>query len=318
MKATTSYLGIDTGKNHLHLGSTQRCLAVFDNTPAGHRQLLKRIVKLAPICIAIEASGGYERMVVEALQDAELPVAVVAPSCVRHFAKSAKVLAKTDAIDAAVIARYAQAHRPEPTPKTPESTRKLRALRDRREQIVEDRVREENRLEACADRQIARQLRASIKRLNAQEKKLDESIQQHIQADDHLRAKAKTLTAVKGVGPQTAATVLAHLPELGRLNRQQAAALIGVAPHARESGTWKGKRHVFGGRSAVRKALYLAARSASQHCPVMSVFYKRLRNAGKAYKVAIIAVARKILIHLNTLIRQLDQSNAAPEGTDAT
>lgn len=318
MKATTSYLGIDTGKQHLHLGTPQRCLAVFDNTPAGHRKLVKRIATLKPACIAIEASGGYERMAVEALQDADLPVAVVAPGCVRHFAMSAKVLAKTDAIDAAVIARYAQAHQPEPSPKTPESTRQLRALRDRREQIVEDRVRETNRLEACADGQIARQIKASIKRLKAQEKKLDQSIRQHIKADEHLRSKAKTLTAVKGVGPQTAATVLAHLPELGRLNRQQAAALVGVAPHARESGTWKGKRHIHGGRAAVRKALYLAARTAACHCPVMSVFYKRLRQAGKAYNVAIIAVARKILIHLNSLIRQTDPPNTAPEGTNAT
>lgn len=318
MKATTSYLGVDTGKKYLHLGTPERCLAVFDNTPAGHRKLLQRITTLEPACIAIEASGGYERMLVEALQDAGQPVAVVGPGCVRHFAKSAKVLAKTDAIDAAVIARYAQAHRPGPSPKTPEPTRKLRALRDRREQVVEDRVREENRLEACADRQITRQLRASIRRLQAQEKRLDESIRQHIQADEQLRHKAEALTAVKGVGAQTAATVLAHLPELGRLNRQQAAALIGVAPHARESGAWKGKRHIFGGRAAVRKALYLAARSAACHCPVMSVFYKRLRDTGKAYKVAIIAVARKILIHLNSLIRQLESNRTAPGRTHTT
>lgn len=318
MKATASYLGLDTGKKHLHLGSTQRCLDVFDNTPAGHRQLIKRLQTLDPLLIAIEASGGYERAVVEALQDADLPVAIVAPGCVRHFAQSAKVLAKTDALDATVIARFAQAHQPEPTAKTPESTRKLRALRDRRQQVVEDRVREENRLEACADPEVIQQLKASIKRLRKEQDKLDHLIDQHIQADEKLAVKAAAMTAVKGVGPQTANTLLACLPELGTLNRQQAAALVGVAPHPRESGAWRGKRRVFGGRAAVRRALYLAAKSAARFCPVMSIFYQRLRAAGKPYNVALIAVARKMLVHLNTLIRKLNQATNPPEGIPTT
>ena len=321
MKATPSYLGLDTGKKHLHLGSTQRCLKVFDNTPAGHRRLIQRLATLKPTCIAIEASGGYERAVVEALQDADLPVAVVAPGCVRHFAKSAKVLAKTDAIDATLIARYAEAHKPQPTPRLSESARKLRALRDRRQQVVEDRppgVREENRLEACADRQIVRQLKASIKRLREQQEKLDEMIRKHIHADEKLHAKAAAMTAVKGVGEQTANTLLACLPELGTLNRQQAAALVGVAPHAQESGSWKGKRRVYGGRAQVRRALYLAAKSAARFCPVMSVFYQRLRAAGKPYNVALIAVARKMLVYLNTLIRTLNHPTTTPAATVAT
>jgi transposase len=314
MKANPSYLGIDTGKKHLHLGTPDTCIAVFDNNPKGRQQLIQRLQTLTPQLIAIEASGGYERSVVHAMQDAQLPVAVVAPGCVRHFAQSAKVLAKTDAIDARVIAQYARAHRPKPTDKTPESARKLRALRDRREQLVQDRVREDNRLEACADPTIAKQLRASIKRLNREADKIDHRIAEHIRRDQQLNAKAQAITQVKGVGEQTAATLLACLPELGTLNRQQAAALVGVAPHPRESGNHKGKRRIFGGRAAVRKALYMAAKSAARFCPVISVFYQRLREAGKPYNVALIACARKILIHLNTIIRNLQRDNTAPEG----
>jgi len=314
MKANTSYLGIDTGKKHLHLGNTGKCIAVFDNNPKGHQQLIQHLQALTPDLIAIEASGGYERRIVQAMQDAQLPVAVVAPGCVRHFAKSAKVLAKTDAIDARIIAQYARAHRPKPTAQTPDSTRKLRALRDRREQLVQDRVREENRLEACPDRTIAKQLHASIKRLNRQVDKIDQQIAGHIRRDEPLSAKANAMTQVKGVGEQTAATLLACLPELGTLNRQQAAALVGVAPHPRQSGKCNGKRRIYGGRAAVRKALYMAAKSAARFCPVVSVFYQRLRAAGKPYNVALIACARKILIHLNTLIRNLQPDNNAPEG----
>ncbi len=321
MKARTSYLGIDTGKKDLHLGSTDRCLQRLDNTAAGHRALVKRLAAMQPKCIAIEASGGYERPVVEALQDADLPVAVVQPGCVRHFAKSAKVLAKTDTIDAVVIARFAQAHQPQPTAPTPESVRKIRALRDRREQIVQDRVREQNRLETCADSQIAKDIRRSIRRLEAQEKKLDQQIAQHIKDDEQMNAKAKAMTAVTGVAQKTASTLLAHMPELGTMGRQPITALAGLAPHPQESGRWKGKRRIHGGRAAVRKALYMAAQSAAQHCPVLSPFYKRLRAAGKPYKVAIIACARKILIQLNTIMKNFnapETQKVAPEGVGRT
>lgn len=321
MKAHTSYLGIDTGKKDLHLGSTNKFLHKFDNTTAGHHAMVKHLKTLRPACIAIEASGGYERSVVEALQDAGLPIAVVQPGCVRHFAKSAKVLAKTDVIDSVVIARYAQAHRPEPTAKIPQAVRHIRALRDRREQIVQDRVREQNRMETRADRDTLRHLRQSIRRLKKQQDKLDQLIEQHIQHDGQLASKAHAMTAVTGVGDKTASTLLAHLPELGSLNRQQIAALAGLAPHPRESGNWKGRRSIYGGRSAVRKALYMAAKSAARFCPVISLFYQRLREAGKPYNVALIACARKILIHLNTLLAKLNPQTtpkSAPEGAGIT
>lgn len=308
MKANTSYLGIDTGKNELFLGTPDRFIAKFDNTPAGHRQLIERIRQHQPnpdrLLIAIEASGGYERPVTDALQDAGLAVAVVAPNCVRHFAKSAKVLAKTDAIDAGVIARFVQAHRPRPTPKTPESTRKIRALADRRQQIIQDRVREQNRMETCADPDVIEHLQDNIDRLVEQERDFDARIKALIKSEPQLRAKAKVLKPVVGVGDQTVTNLLAHLPELGTLNRQQAAALVGLAPHARDSGTYKGKRRIFGGRAQVRKTLYMAGWTAAQHCPILKAFYQRLREQGKAHDAAVIAAARKLIVHLNTKMKQ--------------
>lgn len=309
-----AYLGIDVGKNDLHLGATHKFLRQFNNTAAGHRTLIDKVKPMKPKLIAIEASGGYERDLVDALHDADLPVAVVQPACVRHFAKSGKVLAKTDAIDAQVIARFAEAQQPRLTEPTPQSVRKLRALRDRRQQIVEDRVREQNRLETCADRAIAKHLRASIRRLEAQEKKFDQQIAAHIKSDPQLNEKADTMTSLKGVGEQTVATLLAHMPELGQLDRQQIAALAGLAPHPRESGKWKGKRRIFAGRAAVRKVLYMAAKSAARFCPVISVFYQRLRDQGKKYNVAIIACARKILVRLNTLLKQQHTTNNIAPG----
>ena len=209
MKANTAYLGIDTGKNELHLGNTQKFIAPFNNTQ-GHQQLIQQIKKHNPTIIAIEASGGYERPITQALQDAKLPIAVVAPGCVRYFAKSAKVLAKTDAIDSVIIARYAKAHQPRLTPKTPESTAKLRALTDRRNPIIDDRVREQNRLETCPDQAMRKHLQQSIRRLQAQEKKFNQHIEQHVQRDEELNAKTDTLTQVVGIGKITAITLLAH------------------------------------------------------------------------------------------------------------
>ena len=311
MKANTSYLGIDTGKHELFLGSPDKFIAKFDNTPGpsgGHRKLIERIRKYQPhhdhTLIAIEATGGYERPIVEALQDAGLPVAIVAPNCVRHYAKSAKVLAKTDKLDSVMIARYAQAHDPRPTPKTPESARKIRALADRRQQIVQDRVREQNRMETCSDPDMIEHLQESIQRLILQEKDLDKRIKAAIQNDEQLQAKAKVLRPVIGVGDQTITSLLANVPELGTLSREQAAALIGLAPHPQDSSTKNGKRRIFGGRAQVRKTLYMAAKTAAQHCPVLKAFYQRLKQQGKPHNVALIAVARKLIVHLNTKMKQ--------------
>lgn len=315
----SSYLGIDVCKKSLDLASTQTYLGQFDNTAAGHRRLIGQLRQLAPTCVAIEASGGYERALVNALLDADLPVAVVQPGCVRHFAKSLKLYAKTDPIDAQLIARFAQATEPRLTGTPDSDVVRLRALRDRRDQIVEDRVREQNRLETCEDQAIARTIGQNIKRLQKIEEQLDQQIADCIVANEQLKQRDQVLQACKGVGPHLSATLLAHLPELGTVNRQQIAALAGLAPYACESGRWKGKRCIYGGRAAVRSALYMATLSAARFDPVLKSFYQKLLKAGKQNKVARIAVARKLLVKLNTRIANLlNDTQNTPAGTTTT
>lgn len=314
MKAQTSYLGIDVSKSKLHLATPEKFLGEFANTNAGLPTLVKRIQELQPQLVALEATGGYERALCEALQNAGVPVALSQAGCVRNFAKSLKVLAKTDAIDAQVIARYAEAVKPRPTPPTAANTRKIRALRDRRRQIVEDRVREQGRLESCADAVMAKHIQKQLKHLAKLEAALDQQIKTLVEEDAQFQQVMKVLTESKGVGNQTVITLLAYLPELGNLSRGKIAAIAGLAPHPQDSGNWSGKRRIYGGRPEVRTAMYMAALSASHRCPVISQFYQRLRAEGKAGKVALIACARKMLIHLNTkmkkLIEQIEEKSA--------
>lgn len=304
MKAQTSYLGIDVSKSKLHLATDTQFVAEFDNSPAGRQALVLQLAANPLTLVALEASGGYERPVCQTLHAAGLAVAVVQPGCVRHFAKSLKVLAKTDQIDAQMIARFAAATQPRATSPEAENTRKMRALSERRQQIVEDRVREVNRLETCVDQAMAQHIQDQLEHLQTLEADLDQQIQTLLEEDPEFRQTMTTLMTPKGVGVKTAAALLAHLPELGTLSRGEAAAIAGLAPHPQESGNWRGKRRIYGGRAAVRKALYMAAKTAARWCPVIRVFYQRLRAQGKAYNVALIACARKMLIHLNTLVKQ--------------
>lgn len=303
MKTQPTYYGIDVSKTTLHLANPEKFLNELPNTLAGHRKLAGYLKQSGDVMVVVEASGGYERRLCEFLQDQEIGIHVAQPGCVRHFARSLKVLAKTDRIDARVIARFGLATRPGPTRKTPENARKLRELCDRREQIVEDRVRESNRLEMVTDPWIAKQIRSNTRRLQKQEKQIEDQIQELRQQDQDLKRKARAMMQLKGVGDKTANILLAHLPELGSLTRQQIAAMAGLAPYSRESGKWKGKRSIHGGRPAVRKAMFLAARVATRWCPVIGPYYNSLRANGKPYKVAIIACARKILSRINTLLK---------------
>lgn len=334
----TSYLGIDVSKKSLDLASTDAYLGVFPNTPDGRRELIRRLRRHvtspgnaspgnAPsggaspggVLVAVEATGGYERAVVATLRQAGVAAAVVQPGCVRHFAKSLKLHAKNDRIDAGLIARFARATQPRPAEEPDPHAARLRALRDRRDQVVEDRVREQNRLEACTDAGVAAGIRRSIRRLQTQEDRLDGQIGACIQESPTLRERAQRLQRVKGVGLQVAATLLAHLPELGRVNRQQIAALAGLAPYDCQSGQWRGQRRIYGGRAGVRKALYMAAISAARFDPSLRVFYRRLLDAGKLKKVALIAVARKLLVRLNSEMATLERpTQPAPAGTAVT
>lgn len=296
--------GVDVSKRHLDLafaGDPHRATQRFDNDPAGRLALAQACEGRGLACVAVEATGGYERALAAALHEAQLPVALVQPGLVRHHAKAKRILAKTDAIDAAVIADYAQHHRPRLASVPDEKYLQIKAFSDRRDQLIQDRVREENRLEACGCDLIIKQLRESIDRLNRQINEIEQRVKALIKDDARLAGQSKKLKQVKGVG-EVCATVLAiHLPELGRANRQEIAALAGLAPYNHDSGNRRGKRKLYAGRARVRTALYMATLSAARYNPMIRATYQRLLAAGKPKKVALCACARKLLIKLNSL-----------------
>lgn len=299
------YLGIDVSKAILDLASTTRNLGQFDNSSKGRRRLIKALAGFDVEGVCIESTGCYSKAIATELSTAGYQVYLVQPGRVRSFAKSQGVLAKTDAIDGRMIARYAQASTNLRTYQIPpECEQKLRDLTDRRDQLTHDRTREKNRLEACQCSFICGDIRRSIKRLDKAIAKLDELILEVINNDEGLKAKAAVLMEQAGIGLQTAAILLAHLPELGLLNRQEIAALSGLAPYNADSGAKRGKRFIYGGRARVRCALHMASLSAARFCPVLSTFYRKLVSKGKLKMVAATAVARKLIIRLNTLMAE--------------
>jgi len=305
MTTSTIYIGIDVAKATLDVGSSERLLLrKVPNTDAGHRQVIEHLKGLSVGMIVIESTGIYGKHVGQALILAGLPVAVVQPGRARHFAKSLNIRAKTDAIDAVMLARFGEATKPRFYALPPANLERLRALCNRRDQVIEDRVREQNRLEACQDKDIAKELAKSITRLEKAEGELDKKIATAIDDDPVLKAKSDLMRQVPGVGVQTAAILLAHLPELGAVNRQQVSALAGVAPYDNASGTHDGGRHIYGGRERVRQALYMATLAACRFDTQIAEFYRRLKKNGKIDKVARIACARKLLIRLNTILAQ--------------
>ena len=305
----TLYLGIDVSKKRLDLGEDAAYLGGFDNTPAGHRKLLRKVQVLQSqrrleVVLVVEASGGYEQAFLDSCVDQGQACCRVQPGRVREFAKAMGMLAKSDPIDARIIARFAAAGRPRLYEPPPEHQRRLRALYDRRQQVIERRVREQNHLESCTDKLICKDIRREIARAQKQEDRLTEEISRHIAADKAAAAKSAALQKVRGVGPGLVATLLAYLPELGTLNRGRIAALVGVAPYDKDSGTYSGKRSVKGGRSQVRRALFMAALSAARYNEECAKLYQRLRARGKPALVALVAVARKLLVHLNAVNRR--------------
>lgn len=306
-------LGIDVSKQHLDWASESRNYKRYDNSPAGIRALVERITALQPFRITVESTGIYSLAICEACAEAGLPIFLAHPGRVRKYADSQGFLAKSDAIDARVIAEFGRTSkkiRPFIGPSAEQ--KRLRAMVTRRDQLTEDRVREEGRLEACCDSVVAQELRRSIKRLNKNIAVWEQRIDAAIKENDALAAKQAALQSVTGVAAVTSSVLLVHVPELGQLNRQELAAIAGVAPYNRDSGNHQGKRAIYGGRERVRKALFMAARTAVQpknKSPLCEV-YKRLIAKGKPFKVAIIAVARRLLAHLNSLIKDLIQKQA--------
>jgi transposase len=297
------FIGIDVSKAHLDLAvrpSGDRWQV--DNTAEGIAELVTQLSSRSPTLIVMEATGGWETQVAASLATAGLAVAVVNPRQVRDFAKSLGRLAKTDKIDALILARFAEAVRPEVRALPDAQTQQLQAVLVRRRQLIEMLVAEKNRL-ALTHPSMGPRLEEHIAWLEAELEELDQHLHDQLHASPLWREKEDLLRSVKGVGPVTATTLLAELPELGQLNRKQIAALVGVAPYNCDSGQMHGKRAIWGGRATVRTCLYMAALSASQHNVIIKAFYERLIQAGKKKKVALVACMRKLITILNAMVR---------------
>jgi transposase len=298
------FIGIDVAKAQLEFaGRPSGVTGAVPNADDGIDALVEQLQACAPTLIVLEATGGYEAAVVAALATAGLPVVVANPRQVRDFARATGQLAKTDAIDAQVLALFAERVRPTPRPLPDEAAQALDALLTRRRQLVEMLVAERNRL-LVARPAVRRDLQQHIRYLERRLREADDDLHTAVKTSPLWRVKDDLLQSVPGVGRVVSLTLLAELPELGRLSSKEIAALVGVAPLARDSGTLRGKRLVYGGRAPVRAALYMAALVASKCNPVIRAFYLRLRATGKPAKVALTACMRKLLVILNAMARR--------------
>jgi transposase len=299
------FVGIDVSKSRLDvvvLGDAEQSFAV-DNTSLGIADLVGRLQGLPAKRIVLESTGRYSRLVAAELCAADLPVCVVNPRQARDFARSLGQLAKTDAIDARMLAQFARVAGLRLAEKQPKNQEVLDDRITRRRQVIQMLVMERNHLEAVSDTLTIQQIRKTIRLLEQQREDLDREVAKLIDADDDWRNRRDKLQSVPGIGAATAAQLVTDLPELGKLNRQQIAALVGVAPINRDSGTLRGKRSIYGGRPHVRATLYMATLSAMRFNPPIKAFAERLRAAGKPFKVIAVACIRKLLSVLNIMIR---------------
>lgn len=297
-------VGIDVSKDRLDVAVRPGAQAfTVERNAAGLGQLAQRLRQLAPQIVALEATGGLETIVAAALAAAELPVVVVNPAQVRAFAKALGQRAKTDPIDAAVIAHFAEATRPQVRQLPDEATRLLADLVARRRQIIEMIGAERQRAKRMTSRRLQNSIARIVKALEKELASLDDDIDDAVRGSPAWREKEDLLASVPGVGPVIARTLIAGLPELGRLGRKQIAALAGLAPFTRQSGQWRGRSFISGGRSSVRTALFMGAMVAKKHNPILKAFFDHLTATGKPKMVALIAVARKLLVILNAILR---------------
>jgi len=296
------FVGVDISKDRLDVAILPGGETWSEpHDQVGVQGLAERFKAMAPALIVVEATGGLERMLAAVLSTAGLPIVIVNPRQVRDFAKATGQLAKTDAIDAMILALFGQRVRPQVRAMPDEATAQLEALMVRRRQILDMLVAEGNRL-TLASPAVSKNLKAHIRFLEKQLEKIETELDDAIQASPIWRTREKLLQSVPGVGPVLSRTLLAELPELGSLTNGQIAKLVGVAPMNRDSGKYRGRRMIWGGRASVRSALYMAAFSATQWNPVIKTYYKRLRAAGKPHKVALVACMRKLLIILNSMV----------------
>ena len=305
-----SYIAVDIAKDTLRVQTTRKGFDVLNSAP-GIRALLRQTRCLPNRHFVCEASGGYERPLVEALHKEGISVSLVSAARVRDFARSEGTKAKTDPIDGRMILRFAQEKRPAPTPPPSPRQRRLMDLLDRREQLTEMLKREKTRLQkpACP-KEIERSLRRSIRLLEKELEKIDALIGELIGEEDTTARAFKELTAIKGVGPVTAWTLIGYLPEITSLSRAEVAALAGLAPYNRDSGKTKTLRRIFGGRAKVRRCLYMAAGVAARHNEVIRTYVESLRARGKPYKWALVAAMRKLLLHAQSCLKKHEISLA--------
>lgn len=302
MKSVPVFAGIDVSKDRLDLAVRPGDLRTVPYDDAGIQLLVKQLQAVAPAVIVLEATGGLELPLVAALAAAELPVVIANPRQIRDFGRAAGQLAKTDQLDAQVLAHFAEVMRPVPRPLPDEQARHLSALLARRRQVIEMLVAERNRLSRTRP-PLRKRLQAHIAWLEREVAQTDTDLARMIQTSAVWREKDTLLRSAPGIGPVLSLTLLAELPELGTLTRKQIAALAGVAPLNRDSGTLRGKRTIWGGRAHVRAVLYMGALVATRCNPVIQAFYHRLCAAGKAKKVALTACMRKLLIMLNAMLK---------------
>ncbi len=298
-------LGIDVAKATVDFATSDGLAGQVPRTPRGLRRMLESLDGRPIHRAVVEASGGYERAVLGVLFGARVPVVLIQPARARHFAKALGRYAKTDAIDASVLstmAVFATDHCPLWSPPSPEAAT-LRALVDRRRQLVTMRDSERRRRQQASAVTLSG-IQAHIEFLQEQIQEVEVQLELALEQVEEFRGRAERLTAVRGVGLVTAASLLVYLPELGTLTRREVAALAGVAPIARESGSWSGQRFIFGGRGAARRVLYMATLAAIRHNAHIKAFFTRLRERGKKGKVAVVACMRKLLIHLNAELRR--------------
>ena len=313
MMAATVFVGIDVAKAELVVAvrpAAERW--VVPNDDRGVAQLVRRVRRLTPALVVLEATGGYERAAVAALATAAVPVVVANPRQVRDFARATGQLAKTDRIDADTLALFAERVRPAPRPLPDEAARTLDGLLTRRRQVRAMLVAERNRLTHALPA-VRRDITQHIRWLERRLRDVDHDLDQTIQASPVWRATENLLRSAPGVGPVVSRTLLGDVPELGTLTRKQIAALVGLAPLAHDSGTSKGKRFVRGGRAPVRAVLYMGALVASRRNPAIRAFYQRLLRAGKPKKLALTACMRKLLTTLNAMMRTQTPWRPAPD-----
>ncbi|MBI2977757.1 MAG: IS110 family transposase [Rhodospirillales bacterium] len=298
------FVGIDVSKECLdvHIRPSGKAFTVARDGE-GLAALVERLQAVKPALVVLEATGGFETTVAATLAGAGLPLVVVNPRQIRDFARSTGQLAKTDALDAAAIARFAEAVRPEPRLLPDDQARQLAELVARRRQLIEMMTAERNRRRQLSRPRLVKALERHLAALQKDLSEIEREIDTTVRGTPAWREREDLLRSVPGVGPTVARALIADLPELGSLGRKQIAALVGVAPLNRDSGKMRGRRTTWAGRAKVRATLYMAALVASRHNPILAAFYRRLLNAGKAKKLALIAVMRKLITILNAILR---------------